>query len=248
MPNPAFLSECRTLMATVKSCPQGWLTLCTKNNCPIFKYLTLLGVDVNWSDMSGTTGLIRACQTPDIAFPVVKTLMALGADINAKNLHEDSPLAAYVSNSRMDSVNANMRKVLPALLNAKADIWSQQVREVVQTKKSTIHADWCNVGTERPAGGTGLQNAKLSELLARKTILTMAEVNSAKVSGVLSSKTYIKSGPSYFMMIPLGVQMLREYIARERMVRFLLIKREVAEDVLMKIFRLTLDSPSIFIE
>ena len=235
-------------MATANSRPQVWLTLCTKNNCPILKYLTLVGVDVNWSDVCGTTGLICACQAPDIAFAVVKTLMALGADINAKNLHEDSPFAAYVSNSRLDSVNANVRKVLPALLDAKADIWSEQVMQVVQTKKSTIHTDWCNVGTEPPAGGTGLHNAKLSELLARKTILSMAEINSAKVSGVLTSKTYIKSGPSYFMMIPLGIQMLREYIARERMVCFLFIKREVAEDMLKKIFRLTLDTPSIFIE
>ena len=111
---------------------------------------------------------------------------------------------------------------------------------------SDLGKDWYNVGTTRPVDGKAIQNDGLASLLRKNNILTFAQWNILNL-GKVTKKSFIKSGDAYFMPMPLGLQLVRDKIAQQRMLRLLLDKRskfhQLPDQVLEIIFRLTVECP-----
>lgn len=141
----------------------------------------------------------------------------------------ETALHKFLGSWNLNSDEAKMEQVLNMLLCDKLNIWYRDRcgRDVLEWAlrlpvRGYDGLDWHKIGKQRPRDGIRLYHTGLQEVLQQRTRLDREFIRNANV-GVLSLRNYVKSGDYYFQPLPLGLQIVREYILHRKMGVFALV-------------------------
>lgn len=206
-----------------------WVHLCAEADVKVLEYLLMMGIDVDMRDARQRSGLMRALEERSKNIGNIETLFYAGADINAKDNVGETALHKFLGSWNLNSDEAKMEQVLDMLLCDKLDIWYRDrcgydvlewaLRLPVRRYDGL---DWHKIGKQRPRDGIRLYHTGLQQVLQQRTRLDREFIRNTNF-GVLSLRNYVKSGDYYFQPLPLGLQIVREYILHRKMGVFALV-------------------------